>query len=572
MGNKLTNKDKREVVRRNAIKFLMAGDTPALAYDLYWNERDITWVTDQYQFPVWMTCRTEIGQLFDYSDLNMVRREVASLANTLDIPKVDKRERLTEDSAIPLVGKYAPRISRRADLTPAQITVDALQAQSNFPFVLDHRCTEIFSAYRESLPYEEREGFLPERTLREWGLITGEFYCPVRLMDEQGRMYADTRGTVSPMYDKVSRAVTRCAYSTPLTKDDMKVFEAWLNTEFDIEGSVESWVDGILQDPQRFLRDGGKAMAIGAAFGWYDAVKNGESNYIMYIDAPASGLGHIYARAGHSALERMVNMNHRDYVHPYVQLAAVLRNVDVHNLRGASLTEIASQIAKPTANPGQYGGTHMAIASKILDLDHDGDAWLLGQDSQRVPCVPPLLADAFEGITDPVEICNRMVEMCKPYGRAFRRLFTPITAINKQAQEVWKAGMLTDGIPTAMVDRFGYVNQPTPFSRQRLVRPLDIVRAKWVEDGKRIGNNYPAFRCDIADAGTQALAKRIHTDDAKTASFASVDLALQNVHSVWIHDCCGILISNVSKALDSYRRGFETVHEVNLPADAVMLR
>ena len=568
MKHPLRNKQKRQVIDRIATDILLTGDR--LSYDLYWMGRDYTWVIDQYQFPVWMRAYSELGSDITTDDLKLVRLSIASLANTLRLNKMEKRVRLTEDSPVELVGKFSPRISRRADLVPADITVSALQAMSNFPFVLDHRCTEIFSEYRESLPHDAREAFLPTRTINEWGLITGTFYCPWNGLDEQNRAYANTAGTVAPMYDKVSRAVARHAEAKPVSAEDMVLFEAWLRREFKFSGTVEAWADAIISNPLEHC--GGNPMSIGAAFGWYDAVKTGESNYIMYIDAPASGLGHIYAKAGNPRLELMVNMNAKGYQHPHIILAKALRNVDIHNLRGADLSTIVQELAKPTTNPGQYGGTHMAIASKIMNLENDGKNWLLGTENPRTPEIPSLLADAFSGMEDNVEICNKMVGLCRPYARAFLSCFSPIKLVNKQAQENWKQGMLSNGLPNAFVDTFGYVNQPTPFTRMRLQRPLDIIHASWYEDGKRIRNNYPAFKCVVAEEGTQALAKEIHQADAKCMSFSCTDLASKGIDSVWIHDCCGTHICDISEALDAYRRGFEATHEVKLPADAVMLR
>jgi len=570
---KLSNKEKRKFIDRIATDILETNNR--LAYDLYWAGRDYTRVIDEYQLAVWMNARLVIPELTT-GDIKLCRLSIASLANTLELTKVPKRVRLTEDSPVELVGKFTPRISRRCDLVPVDITVSAIKAMSRFPFVLDYRCCEIFSKYRDSLPHDAREAFLPSRTINEWGLIEGTFYCPWNILDEQNRAYANTAGTVAPMYDKVSRAVARHAVSKPVSSKDMIRFEAWLRSEFKIVGGIDSWADAIIKQPLAFIKEGGKAMAIGAAFGWYDAVKNGESNYIQYVDAPSSGLGHIKAKdtteADTHILNRLVNMNAKGYEHPHVILSKVLRNVDIHNLRGANVDTIVDELAKPTTNPGQYGGTHMAIASKIMGLEHDGEKWLLGTENPRTPKIPSLLAEAFEGIEDNEEICNKMVSLCRPYARAFLSCFSFIKGRNTRAQEDWKAGMVSNGIPNPITDTFGYVNQPTPFTRLRLKRPLEIVHASWYEDGKRVRNNYPTFNLEIAETGTQALAKAIHQDDAKTMSFGCTDLALKGIDSIWIHDCCGTHICDIPEALDSYRRGFELTHEVKLPADAVMLR
>ncbi|HCX23831.1 MAG TPA: hypothetical protein DHN29_18055, partial [Cytophagales bacterium] len=481
----LTNKDKRGIIDRIATDVMLTEDR--LAHDIYYDGRDYTWVIDEYQFSVWMKA-FECNSGITYEDLKIVRRCIAALANTLELPKFKKKARITTDSPIELVGRFAPRIARRADLLPVDMTKDACQAMSRFPFVLDYRCCEIFSEYRKALPYDEQEGFLPSRTLMEWGLISGTFHCLWNKLDEQCRAYANTAGTIAPMYDKVSRAVARHAEFKSVSPDDMARFEAWLQTEFKFDSGVDKWADDIIGQPQQFLNNGGKVMAIGAAFGWYDAVKTRRSNYIQYVDAPSSGLGHIYAKDKNPRTEIMVNMNAKGYEHPYSILAKALRSVDIYNLRGADLGDIVRELAKPTANPGQYGGTQMAIASKIMDLEHDGKKWLLGTDKPKTPKVPMLLEGAFEGIEDPAEICDQMVNLCKPYARAFRLCFQPITSVNKEAQAIWKAGMVSNGIPTAIVSNFGYVNQPTPFTRMKLQRPLDIVRASWYEDGKRIKN------------------------------------------------------------------------------------
>ena len=344
------------------------------------------------------------------------------------------------------------------------------------------------------------------------------------------------------------------------------------NTLLNTSGVVDKWCSDIIEDTSGYLKAGGNPMCLRAAYAWFDACKTNQSNYILYIDAAASGLGNIYARAGHPNTDRMVNINHPGYEHPYTILAKALRNVDIQNLRGADLETVRDELAKPTANPAQYGGSEKAVASKIMDLEHDGFSWMLGKDIVREPKIPTLLADAFKGIEDPLEICDHMVTLCKPYARVFRKCFSPITGLNKAAQEDWKAGMDANGLPNPLISALGYVNQPTPFTRMRLVRPMDIVHASWYEDGQRIRNNYPAFKLKLSTHGTQSLAKKIHLDDASCKDLCCTDLALQGIDSIWIHDCGGTHICHSRQMNKSYTKAFETVHGTKLSKGAELLR
>lgn len=574
----LTNKEKRQVIDRIAKDVLLTDDR--LAHDLYYMGHDYTWVVDQYQFGVWMKTFATLGYDFTNKDtkdtfpsMKLVRLSIIELANTLDLTKFEARTRLSYDSPVELSGRYSCRVSRRSDLTPVQTSLDAAQAMSNFPFTTDERVADILLSHRATLPHESKEGFLPSRLVAEWGLTMGKtWYILWNMFDEQCRSYANSRGTLAPMYDKVSRATACHAKSLRVTTADMKMFAEYLQREFKFSGNVSKWASDIMENPQGFLDAGGSPMAIRASFAWYDAEKTGMSNYIMYIDAAASGLGHIHARVHHRNTERMVNINHPDYEHPYLILAKALRNVDIQNLRGADLETVRDELAKPTANPAQYGGSEKAVASKIMDLEHDGTNWMLGKEVARVPKIPSLLTNAFEGIEDPLEICDRMVMLCKPYSRAFRQCFSPITPLNKSSQEEWKAGMEVTGLPSPLVSSLGYVNQPTPFTRQRLVRPLDIIHASWYEEGKRIRNNYPAFSLATSEHGTQALAKRIHMDDASCKDLCCTDLASKGIDSIWIHDCGGTHICHSRAMNKAYTKAFETVHEMKLSNGAELLR
>jgi len=474
---------------------------------------------------------------------------------------------------VELVGRYKARVSRRSDLTPVQTSLDAAQAMSRFPFTTDERVADDLLAHRLTLPYEYQEAFLPSRLKEEWKHIMGStWFILWNIFDEQCRSYADSRGTLAPMYDKVSRATACHAESLPVTKDDMKYFAEYLQREFKFSGLVDKWSSDIIEDTSGYLKAGGNPMCIRASYAWFDACKTNQSNYILYTDVAASGLGNIYARAGHPNTDRMVNINHPGYEHPYTILAKALRNVDIQNLRGANLETVRDELAKPTANPAQYGGGEMAVASKIMDLEHDGLNWMLGKDIKKEPKIPTLLANAFKGIEDPLEICDHMVSLCKPYSRVFRKCFTPITGLNKASQENWKAGMASNGLPNPLISALGYVNQPTPFTRMRLVRPLDIVHASWYEGDKRIRNNYPAFRLKLSANGTQSLAKEIHMDDGSCKDLTCTDLASQGIDSIWIHDCGGTRIPHARQMNKSYTKSFETVHGIKLSKGAELLR
>ena len=576
---KLNNKDKRQVIDRIAKDVLLTDDR--LSHDLYCMGHEYTKVLDTYQLPVWMKTFAELGSSFTDKDtedkfhsMKLVRLSVIALANTLELTKFEPQTRLSYDSPVDLVGRYKARVSRRCDLSPVQTTLDAAQAMSRFPFTTDERVADDLLAYRLTLPYDDQEAFLPRRLMEEWGHIMGTIWFILwNILDEQCRSYANSRGTLAPMYDKVSRATACHAESLRVTKDDMEYFAKYLQREFKFSGVVDKWCSDIIEDTSGYLKAGGNPMCIRAAYAWFDACKTNQSNYILYIDAAASGLGNIYARAGHPNTDRMVNINHPGYEHPYMILAKALRNVDIQNLRGADLETVRDEIAKPTANPAQYGGTEKAVASKIMDLEHDGFSWMLGKDIVKEPKIPTLLADAFKGIEDPLEICDRMVTLCKPYSRVFRKCFSPITGENKAAQEDWKAGMDANGLPNPLISALGYVNQPTPFTRMRLVRPQDIVHASWYEGDKRIRNNYPAFRLKLSTHGTQSLAKKIHLDDASCKDLCCTNLAFNHgIDSIWIHDCGGTHICHSRTMNAEYTKAFETVHGIKLSKGAELLR
>ena len=487
-------KDKRDVCDEIAERYLLAGDEghpSAISLSIHWAGSNCTDVIDQFQFAVWMDARRKLGRGFDYDDLDIVRRQIAGKVNTLDIPFVGRRVQMFTSSPVELVGRYAPSVSRRPDLTPCESTVNAMRVMSSTPFRLDWAVCDVFLAYRETLPEREREAFLPTGIIDQWNMIgSSVFYVPHTKSDQSGRIYPNGYG-VSPCGHKILRAVIRAAVAEPLADVDRKRLNTWIGSEFHRElggRSAERFVNDILDDPSGFLQNGGSVMAVGAAYGWRKS-QGPSTDYLVYIDVPASGLGHIYAEMGHPLTAQMVVMNHASYVHPHATFSHALRNVDIHNLRDLPLQVIIDEEGKPILTSGMYGGGKMAAASMLSGMEYDGKDWIwVGRDDEETPRIPRLpgslinLGSWFQlgysvlqgRVVDSEQCMEGLVSLCKTYVDTLRLTFPPIKACNKLSMAEWKEGMLSDGLPNAIPDEYGYDLRPTPFLRRNALKPVEV--------------------------------------------------------------------------------------------------
>jgi hypothetical protein len=609
MGN-LTMKDRREIIKETVKSVLMGGSVPRLAVHL-WNGRDCKIAIDRFQFPVFMKARNLLGLESDGFDalkaLKVVREQIANLFHDPRFQTEENgfpsnlgiRRRCTVSSPIVLEGIWEPMITRRCDQQLPSHTVEAMQHQSNMPLVIDEACYEAFTDYHKHLlkeglgsnddpvdvfdgtvsPESDGDKFLRRHEQQEFEAIgSDEFYIPFSIGDASARMYANSGG-FGPTYSKLGRACIRGAEGMPINDEGMENWSKWLDREFHLnDRNPEDWVSDVLKDPLQYLIETGDKAAVGAAFGWHHATKTGECNYLMETDAPASGYGHILATLGIRGdnLLRFIDMNHTQYQHPHAVLAHQMKRMDAHSLRLAPLSDIIKQLAKPTFNPGQYGGGEAAIASMIMGLDYidgeDGKYWNLGDEEHpKLPFVPPLLRSRFAGVSNPQLICNEMMLLCRTYSQSLKRSFPELQKLNKLAQERWVVSMESIGIPNAF-DLHGYHNQPHPFYRHRRGVTERVKCHYYDKDFGRRTSNFSALRCTLASAGTAALAMEIHMKDACTIAVTLCNLREQGVNALAIHDALLINAMQTQYGLEGYQKGFEFTHNLKIGRRALMLR
>lgn len=603
MNNKLNNKDMKAIIKRIAKDVLLTNDR--LRLHLYEEGRDYTWVLNEYQQAVWMLVYRELGKAFTHADviqprdrkqegetkhdvfhsMKQVRLVIGSLANSLPLERLPKRDRISFTSPPELVGKYSPRISKRCDLVlPAEALVTA-QNQTNIAWAISEQLVDICKTRRATLDtFEEMEAYLPYRLMEEWDVVGSTvFYILWNIFDWRLRCYANSRGTLAPMYDKVSRSCIRFAEFVKLKDSNFDYWAKWLQQEYKFTMDVDVWAGDIIADPQAFLATGGSTVAVSNSIDWIDARRTNKTNGFIMPDVNASGLGILKAKNSRSRttlsdgevntdVDRFVNINHPKYVHPDVKLAEQLQQDDIYNLRGVDVAEVIP-IAKATRNPNQYGGGATAVAASIMDMQKDDSGeWILGTEIQRTPKVPAVLSDMVAGLTSTQEICDVVTRQSKVYAKSCRNLYKFISVENKSAQKQYQAGFAVNGLPSPTKNLMGYVAQPTPFRVLKTTRPLDIINCHWHdEEGKRHSNRYPAFKLQWNAIGTDALANGIHNDDATIMILTENGLSLRGIRSAWVHDAVVICPTQAQAAIDEYTSKWCAVTGVTLDKGASVM-
>ena len=447
-----------------------------------------------------------------------------------------------------------------------------------------------------------------------------EFNIAYGTADEVCRIYGVFG--YGPTYSKRLRACTRFAEARPLSQDLEQRWVQKLESEHGCSlrfSSMDAWAEACAT--LEHLKASADYEEVGAAFAWRFYRKTNTCNAMVEIDAPASGYGHILAEQGIRGdnLERWINMNHHNYCHPYTAFThdlmrkanIGLRVVPSGMSRDEFIKKIVKQVAKPAMVPGQYGSGPIPMAASAMGMDYsyekgtgrliwdfkfrwvdkdgntyneweakaspkgDGTGVLREEPKEPVkwiqtafPEVPSLFASRFEGKSDN-DICEGMVPLFKKVSVSLKRVFPELTKLNERSIEEWKnsVGASCLGLPP-MVSNVGYEFQPTPF---RIARG-EFKRLQYaLEGGERVELRH-IQKYDLADNGTNYLAKRIQAKDATTKRRQYVHLAPTGVPSIGVHDADLFPVWGWDAVHDSYVKGVEDTHDLKISDNSLLLR
>lgn len=285
-----------------------------------------------------------------------------------------------------LTGMLTPRVSKRCNLVSAipQVHLDAAQSMSNVPLVIDQELFQIFwktrreigkSCHKAGFPretvYSLQESVMPYRL---YGMAVATnfdpFWIAVNRFCGAFRFYPDSRGTMHPSCDHVSRAMILVARSHWIHVSEYH-FSSWTNEvreRFNVKGRTDRWAKRIMQDPVKAMCgqsgtgiDGVEPEVISTAKEWLRLKalpeKDRYSGFLWESDQSHSGTTHMAWRTNRAKLSDY-DRRHPDYRHTrklwYAEIQEGSVQVDFYS--GACTWEEWNDEGKGFIQPVQYAG------------------------------------------------------------------------------------------------------------------------------------------------------------------------------------------------------------------------
>jgi hypothetical protein len=139
------------------------------------------------------------------------------------------------------------------------------------------------------------------------------------------RFYPDSRGTLHPSADHVSRTIIRCANGKLMSEEDFNEWTQELRERFHVKGRTDRWAKKIMRDPMAHILgesklavDGCEPEMIGAAKEWLRLKalppKDRISGFLWESDQAHSGVTHMRWRTKRAKLSDY-DRRHPDYRH-----------------------------------------------------------------------------------------------------------------------------------------------------------------------------------------------------------------------------------------------------------------
>ena len=573
-------KDRRPIFNAVAKKVMLDG-SPSRLKLCFKHGMDTQKIVQNFLMSIWMYVRLELDHTFRADDKDVVAmvNQIHSIVTyELSLGKIDERERLTSSTPIRLEGEFRPRVIRAAWMEPRRNTAAAMQALSNVQYKLDERMIELVLSIREGFDNpQDAQDFCSIVNLTEWDHIgSSEFSIPFTCCDKRMRIIADTRGAVSPTYGPCERGSTGFAEKRRVTDAHITRHFDWMVSEFKIKGNPELWVDDILGNERKFILEGGKPLAVSAAWESVNMMKTRESSYIVYADADASMLHHALLMMGvpEELFMRWTNTARRAYVHAHIKLGEQLRNADIHTFRNVDMALII-KLAKGVGTVGGYGGGNTAMVSNWSKMSYLGKkaGWHLGDtENPKKPEIPAALAHMLEGIEDPSEQMTLMVKLAKKYPQVVRQWCPELSEFNKRRRMLHEESMEATGLPTPLVSYDGHVCQLPPFREDK--SPFTMTTRIHYTNKDAEGNvvnkadtHLTTWKYTEDEKGTGGAANAAHHADACTIAGTAVDeehglLAKGITDFVLIHDAVGTRVQDIDRVNPCYSAALQKTHGV----------
>jgi len=378
----------------------------------------------------------------------------SALSMWLETPKGNPTIQYHHLSPPTLEGLWTPRVSRRTDLNPTPLALEAAQTLSETPFRVNTEVNNLFWQVRSQIPLGEtentrfsaQESFYPYR-LRAMSLATegNEFYIAMSIFCWALRMYAKSAGTLHPMYGLQCRAMMELAYTVPIDNQSWVFFRSWLKRHFAKKASIKDWCSSILSDPKAALLAGATGQGGCDPYEYRAAAEYARlerlpmrlrmSRFLMELDTAGSGPMLIKMILDLVQELSEVDVTHEDWDHPRTQLLNLIRELGLPFLSKLPKA-ILLKILKAIFSPKTYG----AGAGPVFDA-------LVGQEGLR---------KGFSSLEDlngmPAALRNAMTHGCSSYhlvhprvktaakqlSEAFNKCFPHLKEANKSALKEWE--------------------------------------------------------------------------------------------------------------------------------------
>ena len=495
--------------------------------------------------------------------------ERAVLKLWMEAKKSDPLIQLHHTSPPKLSGLWTPRISRRSDLSPTPLALEAAQTLSNTPFQVNGELNDLFWEVRRQIPlgetedtrFSQQEGFYPYR-LRSMSLATeGEaFFVAMSVFCWALRMYAKSSGTLHPMFGLQCRAMLGLGYTVPIDHAHWRFFVSWCKRHFAKRQSMKDWCSSVLSDPTASLLAG--VQGTGGADPYEYAAcleyarlerlpsRERRSSFMMELDTAGSGPMLIKLILGIAQNLAEIDVTAPGWIHPRDLLRNFILEVGVPFLSKLPKPVLLA-ILKAIFSPKTYGSGAGPVFDALVGQPGLRDGFTSSEDLIAMPA--ELRNQLCHGDPSIHSVYPKVKKMANLLSDAFNNCFPHLSKANADALELWKA--------TPWQDRsIGGDLMMSPFRFK--VDDANVEEAESPSDSKsgawRVKSSYISpvtgestnvsctvdkGSCDTA--GTSMLGRSLHRTDAEHRSLTVLHYKEMAVHGgdmYGIHDAGGCAI------------------------------
>jgi hypothetical protein len=464
----------------------------------------------------------------------------------------DQRSRWLYDAPQELVGNLSPIVSKRYDMEVSPSRVRSMEHRSAFPRHIDEEMWELACWHRD-----QQETL--EAKQRVFGMNVYEYiqnapdvsYIVYNKCDQNGRIYADSRGELAPCYSKTFRAV----FGGPLHHVDdatLAAFTTWCEREY---GLPITDFCKLHTEAKGALTSGWSLVAIRHSRTLASLIDGNRMTQTLW-EQDAAHSGETLIRAALGILkDSHCNTKNEDYVHSHKTLAFALKS-RFPNLR-MSYEDMKRLVVKPMVNRAMYGAGPIPVTEAYLGLEYRGE-WQIPNDCDIMEHIPDFLKGKVKDmdITKPEMILKKIVDQVNGYLKVYHGKFPFIRGFNTKVRE-WLESQTFDG---RIISSWDWRKQVCPYN-------VDL-KASLNDDGVQYTGTDQAWNMSeevtcfpwVENPLTGEGAGSIHMADSNVLC-CSEDLDReQGILSDGIHDAKISLLGDGLQIQKNYRDAFVQVH------------